>query len=145
MFDFYNSNTASHRYVLGFELDGFIYAVDTHCDDVREIAKLDKASRGQGESLRFKPCRTWKVEHRAVAVVLGSADEFASAVANSKYNKGEIFEKWVTEHIFGQVWEKDNLPFWLGGDIVDNGENIQVKYQLATFTNTATMRRFERA
>ena len=55
-------------------------------------------------------------------------------VETTKYNKGEIFEKLITEY-FGMKWEKDNVPFTEGGDIEINGKAFQIKYEKATFTN----------
>ena len=59
---------------------------------------------------------------------------FNDMVESCKYNRGEVFEKLVTEH-FGQVWTKDNLPFTEGGDLTVDGVAYQLKYQKATFCN----------
>jgi hypothetical protein len=60
-------------------------------------------------------------------------------VADSIYNRGEIFEKLVTEQMFGQVWEKDNVPYTDGGDVESDGIAWQVKFEKASFTNEKTM------
>ena len=78
------------------------------------------------------------------AEVLCSEKFFNEQVASSKYNRGEIFEKLVTEH-YGQVWVKDNIPFTEQGDINVNGVEIQIKFEKATFINEAQMERMERA
>ena len=70
----------------------------------------------------------------SMATPICSASYFKALVAESKYNNGEIFEKMVTEY-FGQVWEKDNIPYTEAGDIEVDGVAYQVKYERATFTN----------
>jgi hypothetical protein len=65
---------------------------------------------------------------------------FETLVEESKYNKGEIFEKLVTEN-FGQEWTKDNVPFTKGGDLTVNGIAYQIKFEKATFTNEKTLAR----
>ncbi len=130
----------THNYIMGFEYDGVIYASYLIGSDLPYVCTLDKASRGQGYSLRFKPTKAQKQYMLMSAEVVCSSYAFASMVAESKYNKGEIFEKLMTEK-FGLEWEKDNIPFTESGDI--NLENIsyQVKFEKATFINEKTLAR----
>ena len=58
-----------------------------------------------------------------------------SLLSNGKYNKGENFEKMVTEY-FGQEWHKDTVPFWEAGDITLDGKEVQIKLDSATLMNT---------
>ena len=51
-------------------------------------------------------------------------------VENSKYNKGEIFEKLITES-YGQKWEKDNVPFFSGADLTVNNIAYSIKFEKA--------------
>ena len=75
--------------------------------------------------------------------VLCSKKFFEETASASKYNKGEIFEKMVTEH-FGQVWEKDNVPFTEDGDITVDGIAYQIKFQKATFCNEKSIANLEK-
>ena len=105
------------------------------------ILKLDKASRGAGYALRFCPNNAQKAFLLAKgATVLCSKEFFETSVKNSIYNKGEIFEKMVTES-FGQEWEKDNIPFTEAGDLEVNGIAYQIKFEKATFTNEKILAR----
>lgn len=72
------------------------------------------------------------------AKVLCSKEFFETTAKESKYNKGEIFEKLVTEY-FAQEWTKDNIPFTEAGDIEINGKAYQIKFEKATFTNEKTL------
>lgn len=139
---FYTNHAYTDNYIFGFVAGDMIYAVTIRNADnmLPYIMKLDKASRGQGYSLRFKPDKAQKALLLAEgATAICSAEFFEECVANSKYNKGEIFEKMVTEQIFGQIWEKDNVPYTDAGDVEDKGIAYQIKFEKATFTNEKSM------
>lgn len=137
----YNARSFTHNYIFGFTMNGVIYAVTTKNDVLPFVLCLDKASRGAGYALRFKPNKAQKTLLLAKgATVICSERFFNETVAASKYNKGEIFEKLVTEK-FGQTWEKDNVPYTMGGDIEVNGIAYQIKFEKATFTNEKSLAR----
>ena len=134
LIDRYNAVAYTHEYIWGFEYKGNIYMAQTSADVMPFVCKLDKASRGCGFALRFVPTVAQKLTLMTSAVVLCSKKFFEEEVSNSIYNRGEIFEKMVTEY-FGQEWEKDNVPFTDDGDITVDGIAYQIKYQKATFCN----------
>lgn len=130
----YNKIAYTHEYIWGFEFKGNIYMAFTDMSYMPFICKLDKASRGAGYALRFCPTVSQKLALLPKAELICSKKFFDEQVANSKYNKGEIFEKLVTEH-FHQTWTKDNVPFTLDGDITINNVAFQIKFEKATFCN----------
>lgn len=137
--DGYNSFAFTHHYIMGYRLSGIVYFTFCEAKDLDNILTLDKASRGQGYSLRFKPNKAQKAILATMgATALCSCEYFDEMVACEKYNKGEIFEKLVTE-FFGQFWEKDNIPYTMAGDIEIDGIAYQIKYEKATFTNEKTL------
>lgn len=137
----YNALSFTHNYIFGFEYKGIVYATTVTAEVLPYILKLDKASRGAGYALRFCPTTEQKIFLLSKgAEVICSSEYFKNEVASSIYNNGEIFEKLVTEK-FGQVWEKDNLPYTEGGDIEVNGVAYQIKFQKATFTNEKSLAR----
>ena len=141
MIDRYNGLSFTHNYIYGFFYKGLVYMVEASASLMPMVCKLDKASRGQGYSLRFCPTIAQKNLLMSLgAVVLCSEKFFNEEVANSKYNKGEIFEKMVTEY-FGQIWEKDTVPFTEDGDLTVDGVAYQLKFEKATFTNEKTLAR----
>ena len=142
---FYNRHAFTHAYILGFVFNGSVYYVTVDGSDLDLVTVLDKASRGAGFALRFKPNKTVKTYLLSLgAKVLCSEEFFNDLVAMSKYNKGEIFEKLVTE-ISGQTWEKDSVPFTEDGDLTVDGIAYQLKFEKATFINEAQMMRMARA
>ena len=138
----YNELSYTHDYIFGFAFKGNIYMITTTSEILPYILKLDRASRGQGYSIRFSPNTDQKIFLLTQkAELICSKEYFDLQVSESKYNKGEIFEKIVTEK-FGQTWEKDNVPFTKGGDVeLENGIAYQVKFEKATFTNEKTLAR----
>lgn len=140
LIDWYNEKSYTHSYIFGFSYKGNVYMTHSNSETLPYILKLDKASRGAGYSLRFKPNMAQKLLLLTNSEVLCSVEFFKETLANSKYNKGEVFEKMVTEK-YGQVWEKDNIPFWKDGDLTVNGIAYQIKFESATFTNEKQMAR----
>ena len=143
LIDRYNTVAYTHNYIWGFEFKGNIYMAITDSSYMPHICKLDKASRGAGYALRFCPNAQQKVALMPKAEVICSKKFFEETCADSKYNKGEIFEKMVTEK-YGQVWEKDSVPFTKAGDIEIEGVPYQIKFQKATFCNERTIASLER-
>ncbi len=137
----YNELAYTHNYIYGFTYRNNIYMVITTSEIMPFILKLDKASRGAGYSLRFKPNTTQKTFLLTQgAELICSKEYFTEIVANSKYNKGEIFEKIITEK-FGQTWKKDSVPFTKDGDLTVNGIAYQIKFENATFATEKTLAR----
>ena len=137
----YNRLAYTHNYIFGFEYKGLVYAVTTTNEVLPYILKLDKASRGAGLALRFKPTNAQKLLLIAKgAEVVCSIEYFNEVVKELPYNKGEVFEKIITENN-GQTWTKDSVPFTIDGDLTVDGVAYQIKYQGATFTNEKTLAR----
>ena len=131
----YNKLAYTHSYIYGIVFQNVVYMVKATEEIMPYVLRLDKASRGAGYALRFKPNNSQRALLLAKgATALCSKDFFEDVYANSKYNRGEIFEKMVTEH-FGQKWEKDNIPFTKDGDITVDGIAYQIKFEKATFIN----------
>lgn len=138
----YNNIAYTHRYIFGFIYKGNVYMTETDSQILPYICKLDKASRGAGYALRFKPTTVQKLILMQNSKILCSEKYFNEIYAESKYNKGEIFEMLITEY-YGQTWEKDSVPFTEAGDIEINGVPFQIKYQSATFCNEKSIASLE--
>jgi hypothetical protein len=142
LIDGYNATSYTHNYIMGFCDRNSVYMVVTDSSVLPYATILDKASRGAGYSLRFKPNKMQKeyLKVNGQTSVLCSKEYFEDICAESKYNRGEIFEKLVTEW-FGLEWTKDNVPYTDGGDIEVNGIAYQIKFEKATFTNEKSLAR----
>lgn len=134
----YRKYSAADSYIVGFVLNKMLYFVETN-EIAPRFLNVEEASRNQGENLRLRLKKTHRESLVKKATCLGSAD----CLIADKYNKGEIFEKLVTEY-FGQAWEKDTIPFWVQGDININGKEIQIKLDSATLMNTKQMKKLSK-
>lgn len=143
LIDRYNAVAFTHNYIWGFAFKGNVYIAISDRTMMPYVCTLDKASRGCGYALRFKPTTAQKMLLMPTATVICSEKYFNELCADSKYNRGEIFEKLVTEY-FGQVWEKDNIPFTKAGDIEVEGTAYQIKYDKATFCNERSIANLEK-
>lgn len=134
----YRKYSVADSYIIGFVYGGNVYFTE-----VKEIAprflNIEEASRNQGMNLRLRIKAQYRAQLSKKAICLGSAD----ILTESKYNKGEIFEKYITE-FFGQVWEKDTIPFYEDGDITVDGRKVQIKLDSATLCNTKQIAKLKR-
>ena len=140
----YTANAYTHDYILTFNVDGFFWAYECHmnADELADIAKLDKASRGNGYSIRFRPNNAQKRELvKKGAQKLMSTAAFTALFESHKYNRGETAEMIVTEQMFGQTWEKDSVPFNEGADVITDNMAYQHKHEGATFCNELQLAR----
>ena len=138
--DGYNSIAFTDKYILGWVVDHVVYMAVCDRGTVDAVTSLDMASRGAGYALRFKPNKSQKMLLMTCgAVALCSEKYFNDMVNSTIYNRGEIFEKLVTEH-YGQYWEKDHIPFTEAGDIDVDGVAYQIKFEKATFTNEKSLK-----
>ena len=140
----YHAKAFTKNYIMVYRVKGIVYFTVCTSELVDRVVCLDKASRGQGYALRFKPNREQKRMLMAHGCTVLCSEKFFDEEYNmSKYNRGEIAEKLITE-FFGQVWEKDNIPFTEAGDITVNGIAYQIKYEKATFTNEKALASLEK-
>lgn len=139
----YNALAFTHHYIFGFTYKGNVYMAHTNSTLLPSILTLSLASRGAGMALRFCPTNAIKVMLLTSATLMCSAKFFDEQVAESKYNRGEIFEKMVTE-AYGQEWHKDNVKFTDDGDMTANGIAYQIKFEKATFTNEQILAKLEK-
>lgn len=135
----YEKVAFTDNYIWGFAYKGNIYMAITKSDYIETVCKLDKASRGAGYSLRFKPTMAQKEALLTKASLLCSEKFFKEEFDKSKYNRGETFERLVTE-AYGQEWEKDSVPFTEAGDLEVEGIAYQIKFQGATFCSEKSLK-----
>lgn len=137
----YNALAVATAYIVGFVLDGLLYyTMSAHIAD--EFLKLDRMSSKRGGWAKIRVKLTASDRKGLVmggkAVLIGSADLLNTA---DKYNKGERFERIITETLTGETWVKDSVPFNVAGDITLNGEQVQIKFDGAELTNERMLMR----
>ena len=136
----YARKTAAHKYALGFIYEGRLYVVVLSFAELSRFFKLDRASskRGGFAKIRIKLTAKDRAELSATAELIGAE---SLLTADPAHNKGENFERELTERWTNESWVKDSVPFWVAGDIRVNGVEIQVKLDGAELTNERTLAR----
>ena len=139
----YNRIAGAHKYIVGFVRRGVVYYVELNFAELCQLLKDDHASSKRGGMLKLRirvsSEQAIKFIYSGKAVKLCAVEELNS----DKYNKGENFERIVTETLTSELWVKDSVPFWVKGDINVNGEEIQIKLDGAELTNEKTLARAE--
>ena len=142
MIDLYNALTAADGYIVGFILNHLLYYVRFEGHLPTEILKFDRASSKRGGMAKVR-VRLGAETRKALvangqAVLMGSETLLMTA---DKWNKGERFERIITETLTATAWVKDSIPFNVAGDIELNGQQIQIKFDDAELTNEKTLKR----
>ena len=136
----YNEVAFTHNYIYGFTYKDAVYY--TESVGLSFGIKLDKASskNGGGYSIRYNPTKAEKesLVLSGTAKMLCSKEFFTETKVNSKYNKGETFEKLITEK-YGQTWFKDNVPFFKGADLTTDEKAFSIKFEKATICTESTL------
>lgn len=142
----YNRLAATHSYIFGFAIGGVVYGARVM--DARNllwlVTYLDKASSKNGGtySLKYRPnSKTWAalVTEAEEVKAICSVDYLENLKANSRKNRGQLFEELVAKTWGGELETKSNLKFTEGGDMNLNGVAYQIKYMKATFTDERTI------
>ena len=137
----YNALAVATAYIIGFVMNGSLYyTMSAHIAD--EFLKLDRMSSKRGGWAKIR-VKLSSADRKALvetgkAILLGSVDLLNTA---DKYNKGERFERIITETLTGETWVKDSVPFNVAGDITLDGQEVQVKFDGAELTNERTLMR----
>jgi len=134
----YRRFSAAEGYILGFAKNHKVYMVMVE-EIMPRFLTVEQASRNQGDNLRLR-LRKDHIERFMTQNPIYICEE--SELVDSKWNKGEMFEKFITEY-FGQTWEKDTIGFDVQGDINIDGAEIQIKYNNATLVNSKRIKRLQ--
>lgn len=134
----YNAHSAAHTYALGFHKKNDLYVKLMSFAELSRYFKLCRASSKRGGYAKVRICLSAADRDflTAGAELLGSVDLLTK---DSAHNKGENFERELTERWTSETWAKDSVPFWVAGDIRVNGVEIQIKMDGAELTNERTL------
>lgn len=131
----YATLTAAHAYILGFVFEGSVYYINATFAELVAYVRQSRTSSKKGGVLqariRVNAKQAAELVASGKAIFLGGVE----LLEDGKHNKGENFERIITERLTGKEWHKDSVPFWKAGDIELNGEQIQIKLSEAELTN----------
>lgn len=136
----YHANSAAEEYWFGFILHHKLYVVPNIAfDTLRRFFRLESAAQSKGgfRKIRIRANVPELKELLPMAVLLGSEN-----LLDCVKNNGDAFEKVLCERFGDGNWTKhDSGGFWVAGDLVINGKQVQVKLNQAELTNERTLRR----
>lgn len=137
----YRKYSAADAYILGF-----IYKHEVYMIEVPEIMprymRVEHESRKHGGAaklqLRLPQCYQEQLIRKG-ATCIGHED-----ILKGQYNKGVEFERVINE-LNGQEFRgKDNVPFYVSGDITIEGKEIQIKFNGAQVVVERTLERLKK-
>lgn len=137
----YRKFSAADSYILGF-----VYKHEVYMIEVKEImprymrVEHESSKKGGCAKLQLRlPQNYQKQLIRKGAVCLGSEE-----MLNDEYNKGVEFERIVSE-LNGQTFRgKDNVPFYVEGDLEIDGRQVQIKFNGAQIVVERTLNKLKK-
>lgn len=135
----YETHVLTNLYVKGFEYNSFIYAyIDSGLSCT--VVECEASKDGGLTVLKYKPTKKEKIAliKSGKCFKVCCLEYLEWHYKNSKYNRGDIFEKMILE-MFGQIWKKDNIPFFEGYDLETGTKNYSIKYQGGRYCTEKTV------
>ena len=137
----YRRFSAAEAYVLGFEYNKVIYAVMVN-EIMPRFMRVERESskKGGAQKLQLRITKPLKEQLlRKGAVALGGKE-----ILVGKYNKGVEFERVISELNGIEFRGKENVGFWVEGDLEIDGKQVQVKFNGAQIVVEKTLHRLQR-
>lgn len=133
----YELVSAAEEYWFGFILNHNLYVVENiPFKTLAAFFKKDVASSKKGG---FHKVRI-KANVDQLAALLPVAKLLGPETLLQMKNKGEALEAILKRQYLNEEWVKDDTPFWVAGDMVINGKQVQVKFNGAELTNEKVFR-----
>lgn len=138
----YRKYSAADSYILGFEAQGNIYFSEIEEIPPRYV-KVETCSKKNGgyRKLQLRLLSKYKNELMKNAEMLCSLEELTHGTYK---NKGVEFEKRISEKFGIEYRGKDNIGFWIAGDLEINGKQIQIKFNGAQIVVENTLEKLKK-
>ena len=138
----YRKFSAADSYILGFEYKHQIYMIEVNEIMPRYMAvERESSKKGGARKLQLR----LKKEHKEALIRKGATLIGNEDILNGQYNKGIEFERIVSE-MNGQTFRgKDNVGFWVAGDLNIEGREVQIKLNGAQIVVETTLERLKKA
>lgn len=143
--DFYINDAGTENYILGYAVKGIVYGAKVKNDP--ETLKAVFVENDKERKIKYRPTSKQIAVIKANALEVFevcSVDSLESLAVvcggKGRKNRGNAFEELVSVLLTAKQQDKQNFPYWAGGDIVDaNGVQWQVKYNRATVVEYSTL------
>ena len=144
----YFENAFTDRYTIGFAENGIVYAVDIDGNDgvIAELFSYDSCKGRERFYYRSNKKKIALLRREGKVFELCTEEQLAMVARSYGYkkpNNGWAFEELVAIAHNATRNDRQNLPFWAGGDITcQDGSQRQVKYYAATFATLKELEQF---
>ena len=125
----YKRLSKADYYIIGFEQDGLIYAIDLLTIPPRLVIR-------ESNKIRLKKFSNKDKEYFMRKGAYRLCDK---ALLDNYYNKGEGLERVIKQLHCQDTGKHDNTPFYEQGDVIINGKQVQVKYDRGHMVNHTTL------
>lgn len=137
----YREFSKADNYIIGFTYKHNLYMVKV-ADIMPRWTSVQHTSSKTGRIPKLQMSITNKAKEQFIrkgAICLGSEE----LVVCDDLNKGFTFERLVSEYYGIEYRGRDNIGFWIDGDLEINGEKIQIKFQNAQIVSEKTLKRLK--
>ena len=138
----YRKFSAADAYILGFEYKHNIYYIMIDEIPPRYMTvEHESSKKGGAAKLQLRLKKAYREQLiRKGATLIGTEDMLIG-----EYNKGVEFERIISEMNGQKFRGKENVGFWVEGDLEINGKQVQIKYNGAQIVVEKTLERLKRA
>lgn len=138
----YRKFSAADAYILGFEYKHNIYYIMIDEIPPRYMTvEHESSKKGGAAKLQLRLKKAYREQLiRKGATLIGTED-----ILIGEYNKGVEFERIISEMNGQKFRGKENVGFWVEGDLEINGKQVQIKYNGAQIVVEKTLERLKRA
>lgn len=138
----YRKFSAADSYILGFEYKHNIYAIEVDEIPPRFMTvERESSKKGGAQKLQLRIKKAHKEQLlRKGATLIGNEN-----ILIGQYNKGVEFERIISEMNGQEFRGKENVGFWVEGDLEIDGRQVQIKFNGAQIVVETTLERLKRA
>ena len=138
----YRKFSAADSYILGFEYKHNIYYIMIDEIPPRYMTVEHESSKKGGSAklqLRLKKAYREQLIRKG-ATLIGDEN-----ILKGQYNKGVEFERIISEMNGQEFRGKENVGFWVEGDLEIDGRQVQIKFNGAQIVVETTLERLKKA
>jgi hypothetical protein len=138
----YRKFSAADAYILGFEHKHNIYYIMINEIPPRYMTvERESSKKGGARKLQLR----LKKEYKEQLIRKGATYMGGEEILIGQYNKGVEFERLISEMNGQEFRGKENVGFWVEGDLEINGKQVQIKFNGAQIVVEKTLERLKRA
>lgn len=139
----YNNETQANETIIIFQCNKLVYLLnETSKIDYRllRIEKDYRSNKANAKKLRFRINKATKLQWIKTNNLqpIMTIEEYKNNAKINKLNLGEYAEKYVCD-MLNVTYTRNNVPFYISGDVNVGNRRIQVKYENATLCSLATL------